>query len=219
MSTKYGPKIVTNGLVLYLDAGDSKSYSGAGIYWYDLTNNHYNSTLSGEVSYLNNSLSFDGTNGVVSLSDVSIGTQWTIDTALNYNYNTKQWEFFLGTLAANGSIGKILLSNDGFVTYSFPVGVYNHFQTSSSSISLRNTHLTFISSGTEVKLYINGLLLPGNILSIINAPFNLTTIGNAWSDNVWQSQFNLYFLKLYNRALSSLEIQQNYNATKSRFGL
>jgi hypothetical protein len=44
MSTRYGPRIVTDGLVLYLDARNPKSYQGSGTIWYDISgnNNHFN---------------------------------------------------------------------------------------------------------------------------------------------------------------------------------
>ena len=44
MANLYGPRIVTDGLVLNLDAGNSKSYPGSGSTWYDLSDNSVNGT-------------------------------------------------------------------------------------------------------------------------------------------------------------------------------
>jgi hypothetical protein len=63
-STSHGPRIVTNGLVLYLDAANSRSYDGSSL-WLDL------STFENHVRLLNNPtfettsggcLSFNGSN-------------------------------------------------------------------------------------------------------------------------------------------------------------
>jgi len=47
-SIQYSPKIVTDSLVLYLDAANVKSYIGSGISWYDLSGNGNTGTLSTE---------------------------------------------------------------------------------------------------------------------------------------------------------------------------
>ena len=45
MATSYSPKIITDGLVLCLDAGDGKSYSGSGTAWTDRSGNDNHGTL------------------------------------------------------------------------------------------------------------------------------------------------------------------------------
>lgn len=51
MSYHNGPKIVSEGLVLYLDAANSKSYSGTGTTWTDLSGNSNNATLVNGPTY------------------------------------------------------------------------------------------------------------------------------------------------------------------------
>ena len=52
MSIGYGPKVVTDGLVLALDAADISSYPGSGTTWSDLSGNGYNAIQTGSrVSY------------------------------------------------------------------------------------------------------------------------------------------------------------------------
>ena len=48
MPNNYGPRLVTDGLVLCLDAGNSKSYPGSGTAWNDLSRNGNNGTLNGQ---------------------------------------------------------------------------------------------------------------------------------------------------------------------------
>ena len=40
-----GPNIVEDGLMLYLDAADPKSYPGSGTSWFDLSGNGRHATL------------------------------------------------------------------------------------------------------------------------------------------------------------------------------
>lgn len=62
MAFHRGPKIVTNGLVLALDAANTKSYPGTGTTWYDISGNNNHVTLYNGVSFSNNSFTGDGTN-------------------------------------------------------------------------------------------------------------------------------------------------------------
>ena len=67
MSYANGPKIVTDGLVLCLDAANRKSYPGSGSTWYDLSGNGYNGTIQGP-TFSNNAFNFDGTDDYIDLS-------------------------------------------------------------------------------------------------------------------------------------------------------
>jgi hypothetical protein len=51
MATKYSPKVVNDGLVLYLDAANTKSYPGSGATWYDLSGNDNNGELIANPEY------------------------------------------------------------------------------------------------------------------------------------------------------------------------
>lgn len=65
MSFSYSPKVTTNGLILYLDAANTKSYSGSGVNWNDLTVNQNISTLTNGPTFSSSNMgifSFDGTN-------------------------------------------------------------------------------------------------------------------------------------------------------------
>jgi hypothetical protein len=51
MSLIHSPRIVTDGLVLCLDAGNPKSYTGSGTTWTDLSGNGNNGTLTNSPTY------------------------------------------------------------------------------------------------------------------------------------------------------------------------
>jgi hypothetical protein len=62
MATIGGSNIVTSGLILSLDAANSRSYPGSGTTWSDLSGNGNTGTLTNGPTFSNNSLVFDGTN-------------------------------------------------------------------------------------------------------------------------------------------------------------
>ena len=49
MSNQYGPRIVTDGLILYWDVANSKSYTNGSSIIYDLSGNNRNGTVSNVV--------------------------------------------------------------------------------------------------------------------------------------------------------------------------
>lgn len=215
------PKVVIDSLVLNYDAGNLNSYPGTGTTLSDLSPSIKNGSLINGVGFQTDNggtLVFDGLNDTITLANsVNLGTQWTVETGLKYTDSTKNYEFFAGTPQTSGLIGKIMLRHNGYVTYSYPVNVYNNFNVSSASISGQIKTLAFVSDGTSVKLYVNGILADSK--AIANAPLDISTIGNAWGDTVWQAKFNLYYLRCYNKSLTEAEIMQNFNASKSKYGI
>ena len=70
MGISYNPKIVTNGLILNLDAGNKKSYSGSGSVWYDLSGNNNNTVLTNGPTFSNTNsgnIVFDGIDDYVNI--------------------------------------------------------------------------------------------------------------------------------------------------------
>jgi hypothetical protein len=76
MSNNYGPRIVTDGLVLCLDAADRNSYPGSGSTWYDLSGNNYNGTISGATftTFNNNGVFYFYQNDSISFSSLSMAS-------------------------------------------------------------------------------------------------------------------------------------------------
>ena len=104
MSVSYNSSIVTNGLVLCLDAGNPRSYPGSGTAWYDVSGNNKTGTLVNGPSYNSSnggSFVFDGVDDYVNVNNfnVSHGTS-------NFTYSC--WAYLsgkpsLGTIFENGS--------------------------------------------------------------------------------------------------------------------
>jgi len=229
-----GPNIVTDGLVLYLDAANPKSYPGAGTVWNDLSNQGNGGTLTNGPTFdssNNGSIQFDGVDDYVTLGNLTflngaVNASWGFWAKISATANQMpitQWNgstsnFFY--VYFNGS-DVIRVAMGGSFVYTSPIiSGLNGLDT------WRYYVVTFdgsLSPATErVKLYINTTLQD----NFNNGP---TALGTATSNfNIGRREAaggQFYFngdvaiAKIYNRTLTQSEISQNYNATKSRFGL
>jgi hypothetical protein len=246
MGFNYSPKIVTDGLVLCLDAANSRSYPGSGTTWNDLSRNGNNGTLTNGPTFNSTnggSIVFDGSNDYVNLE--SIRTQmltYTSSVTFDIVFNMTQWvnNFYNGilTLSRNpdpgaGTQAYLLSYIDGGGSGKFVVqfgnsnGLVGSTLLSPSQIQTNTIYnfTTTYSNGTG-SLYQNGIL----VNTVVNSTSTLYNINqnnffiggdSRYNPGTAGRYFNglVYNAKIYNRALSATEIQQNYNAHKTRFGL
>jgi hypothetical protein len=225
-----GPKIVTSGLILSLDAADRNSYSGTGTVWNDLSGNGNNGTLTNGPTYSSTnggSIVFDGVDDYISgsLATSLSNSEFTIGIWLKTgNISSNKIVFSLGTEASNNkSIHLRFVSS----TTSFRFDLYTSgLVTTLSNTSANFTYLTctlnssllqsvyqngsFISSRTATGLFTGNTVYNLGRWGLEAPQFNLP--GEYWNGNISQ-------VTVYNRALSATEILQNYNALKSRFNL
>jgi hypothetical protein len=229
MSLGHGSKIVREGLVLHLDAANVKSYPGTGTVWTDLANKT-STALTNGVTYSNNTFGFDGIDDYVDCGSASFlnGTLTGLTVSVWYKTNG------LGTaiLAENGSnfktntfyIGQENSLNLSFLVANDSGGYQRIYGTSSYNI---NTWYNFVgvwSSGSSLLAYLNGqdtsqsLLNPfGNIASVRTGDTNLW-IGRRPGGSI-PLYGNLSHCSIYNRALTSAEVNQNFNALRGRYGI
>lgn len=216
-----GAGIVTDGLVLNLDAGDAASYPGSGTTWTDLSGNGNNGTLTNGPTYDSangGSIVFDGTNDYVSTSYGPTLNDFTViawfkstavkgfDRIVDKNYATGMWMGRSST-DANTWGGGVLDENPPYGRYITLTDGQWHM-------------LASVRQGTTHTIYGDGITnttsgtVSSNALSSVN--FNI----GAWIDVLSQIlQGNISAVQIYNRALSASEIETNFNALKSRYGL
>ena len=108
-----GGGIVTNNLVLHLDAGDSNSYSGSGTTWTDLSGQGNHATLINNPTYSSNNegyLSFDGSNDYATLPNMDLTGNEATFSIWTYCTTTAQSAalIFLGDSTAPHGNGRIL---------------------------------------------------------------------------------------------------------------
>ena len=225
MSYQNGPRIVTNGLVLCLDAGNSKSYAGSGTSWTDLSGNGNNGTLTNGPTFSSankGSIVFDGSNDYIALSS---------NSSFNFSSNNFTIECWVKANSLTG-VDKCLVefrgsgtASDGWVWF---INSGNKMQIYDNGLKTQST--TVLSTGFWYYLVINRI--SGTIYYYINTVAGGTaayaTSTNASStgtriatrnDTTNSFNGNIANTKIYNRSLSSSEMLQNYNATKGRFGL
>lgn len=230
------PTIITDGLVLNLDAGNTSSYPGSGTTWTDLSGNGFNVTLV-------NSPTFDSANGGSIVFD---GTNDYGKNEADYNtldfagssFSICMWINRIGNVTA---AEEILIHKESGIS---PTGGYQFAvdgTTGAYALRVRassNANETFtgnsgvIPTGSWVFLCVtyNGSTITGYINGIFDSNTS-TTISSIGSTNnplgicgtflgyVPSTNYKIASINLYNRALSASEILQNYNALKSRFGL
>lgn len=249
MSHNHGPKSITNGLICYLDAANSKSYPGSGTTWYDLTKNGNHGTINlgefvsaGAGSYLRNTSNISDFFYITIANSTSINNAfsvitdgWTIEEIIWTNSVTYPE-------ADAGGVGSTPAYGGGATGFDWNHGTANtsfRFAQSSNSGGSYEDDVTFSvgspynslnawrvrtmvwNRGSNLNLlYING--------AYINSASTPNTAGTSIYDGDgitfgtlygWKHYGRRAGIKIYNRILSSAEILRNYTATKNRFGL
>jgi len=237
MAYGIGPNLVRDGLVLALDAANTKSYPGSGTVWNDLSGNGNNGTLVNGPTFDSGnggSIVFDGVDDGINLPNNSI-------FYLTPNQNQTNCGWF-NTNKTNTSTIIYDARNNLPTTLGYFVGVqnngtlrawfYNTF-TDGSSLQIstpinQNTwyfySVVFNRTGLML-LYLNGTLKDSiNISPFANNNYSINTnptigIKSYSVSGINPFNGNISNVSIYNRALTAQEVLQNYNATKSRFGL
>jgi hypothetical protein len=222
MSYSFGKGIVTDGLVLYVDAGNDNSYPGNGTAWTDLTGSN-NGTLTNGPTYDSGnggSIDFDGTNDYAELS----GTQ-----NLNFPISTDSATFSIflkfnsvgawaGLFTKNRSstwIGLWLASNN---KVAFGTRGYNFYSTTTFTTGNWYNIVGVQLANTSRKIYINGTLEATETTNFGSTAATTENwmIGQATSKNEYING-NVACASIYEKALTAAEVLQNYNALKNRF--
>jgi hypothetical protein len=233
---KNTPPIVTNGLVLHLDAGSRQSYVSGSTTWSDLSGNGRTMTLTrsgsaGSFPTFNPTnqgvLVFDGTGSYSSGSAITgLGSSnrtisiWVRTDTLKSGSTGRIFTlaadegvtdepavtFALSANAPNGNIGFGGIPYDGYITLNITTG------------SWWNVCATITSTKTIIA-YQNGVPF-SSVTGTGNVGANPIPQIARYNNNYGQyGNPNIGIIQIYNRVLSAQEIAQNYNALKSRFGL
>jgi hypothetical protein len=225
--------LVLDGLVLNLDAGISTSYPGSGTTWTDLSGNGNTGTLTGGPTYSSadgGSIVFDGTNDEVTTTTqftnpqtFSVGAWFKTSTASGkkiIGFETNQ----TGT-ATSGYDRQIYIGSDGKLYF----GIYDGAtKTAISPLTYNDNNWHYVvgtygSEGTTMRLYVDGVSVATETANFAQNYAGWWRIA-GYNLNSWTNASNGYFTGniaqalVYNRALSVVEIQQNYNALAPRFG-
>jgi hypothetical protein len=238
MALAHNPSIVTSGLVLCLDAANKRSYPGSGTSWLDVSGNGNNGTLTNGPTFdsgNNGSIVFDGVNDFVTTNTTPAELQGNPNLTIsgwfyrlsNLPVNTGTWG--IGGNVTNQGINSWWSNNNNQITIdtwgqaTFTTGVdyplnqwvYVTWQkiagpmTRSNCIIWRNldmytgSQLTILRSENVAPNINNNGVTVARISTTYNVPVNIK-VNN---------------FTVYNRILSAQEVQQNFEATRGRYGI
>lgn len=224
------PSIVTDGLILHLDAGNYQSYPISGTTWYDLSDRRNDGTLTGGPPYVRDgggAIDFDGTNDFINCgTGLALSGSWTLSS-------------FVRTTVS--SAAQVILCRTGGAS-SFPqnYSIYisqNKFFCQTSADSYKNTEST-TTVATNTWYYVTGLYNSSSkILSIyVNGNFEASSTALVQDPPTTGAQYvtlgasdglaaanrltgNIAFAQIYNRVLTPTEVSQNFNALRARFNV
>ena len=228
-----GPEIAESGLVLSLDAANRKSYPGSGTTWTDLSGRGNNGTLVNGVGYNaanGGSLSFDGVNDYMNLNSAlnfSTNTGFTMCLFLQQNPTqvNSTWNYFHSNATTQIEIGAYGTTNQVF---NFKDNTTNSVVASGNVVSSWS-YIAFGTNPTTRTPFIHTFNSSGYTLSTSATAFSNMTVGferifSTGTGGGISGETRYYGAKCavvqaYNRALTAAEVQQNFNATRSRFSI
>ena len=223
MGLSHSPSIVTDGLVLCLDAANPRSYPGSGSTIYDISGNGYTGTITGTLPHNGKYFTFNATQHITTTATpLTLGVNdnsYTCEAVLSFADMTGDHMVF-GNTAQGIRMGWHLGSRNAL----FYFGHYGNDTNASGASAETPYHMTWVftkgSTSNNAKIWVNSVNRSGggaNLGTYIAT--NNVLIGAGFNTTNTRFAGNLHYVRIYNRDLSSDEIRRNYLATKSRFGL
>jgi hypothetical protein len=232
MALQHSPSIITDGLVLYLDAANPRSYPGAGTTWTDLSGNGNNSTLINGVGYNSGNGGFLSFNGADQYADLGITSTYFPTGSISHTLSVFLWVqsadtanhiFFGNQQISNERIYIAKNSNTWDIGWgNFPWGPSNITSGTRRAASSDWTNLAMIVSAGVANLYVNGEFTFNRTDTTVNITGTLPLgayIFESILDTSNMKPVNMACCAIYNRALAAQEIQQNFNTLRGRFNI
>lgn len=237
MSVGYNPRIVTDGLVLCLDAANPRCYPGSGSTLYDLIRSQQ-CTIQGGLTITNDVFVFNGTDAYIDTNKSYIENA-DISTNTSSAYTLEAWIYVSSVTAIDqASDGHAIIGNAS----NYGVGMQTWLVASSPTINIGyrftsnynmsnatplNTwqHVVFsYSYNSWANFYVNGELDyqigPTTNLNVTSGQtYGNLQIGHCTSRMTGYFDGKMGPVRTYNRGLTATEVKQNFNATRGRFGI
>ena len=218
----YGtPTTVTNGLVLYLDGYNLKSYVSGSTIWNDISGGGNNGTLTnGPTFNSGGSILLDGVNDFVAIASADAWRLATSSTVIIW-CNPVNNSGSIISFQKDGWLGWQFFSG-GQIVYSGQAGA-NDLNGSFGTLSYGSWQQLVLVVNRETAQYIlyrNGVSVSTSSITQTPIPSNaILYLGTRGSVGDQYANVNISNLQIYNRALSAQEVLQNFNVMKSRFNL
>ena len=226
MSLGHGASIAKNGLLMHLDAGNTKSYPGSGTSCTDLSGNGINGVLTNGATVSNGAFVFDGVDDHVSMGDV-LDITGSFSLNVWFKGNTTQPDQYVGILNkdVSGSFGNYGLYGDvnsSYVRFGFVSSTAQREINNSSFLDIKsNEWVNYCGTYDQsfMRLYRNGVQIAS--LSMTETPVTNNTVlalgGRVGTANYFSGQISIG--QVYSRGLTAAEVTQNFNAHRGRYGI
>ena len=224
MGIDVGPIEVTDGLIVHLDGGNSRSYSGSGNTWYNLITGAIGGTMVGvgHSTFNGGYFNFTGSQYMTFATTPPVA-QSTLSSTVEifaYRINTGGFEVMFG--------GGNILTNQAFYfgnrqnSSNFMMAYYANdldAATPTTNVAWNHYVATYDNTTGRRVTYYNSRLLAQNVSGATNTSASVFMIGafNLLGTPNYHFNGRIAFVKIYNRALSATEIFQNYHAAKGRY--
>jgi len=238
MAAYKGPKIITDGLVMQLDAADIRSYPGTGTLWSDvaIANNFINATLIASPTYNTGNKGYFTFNGTTQYANVgsspvinALTTSVTVSSWVNIAaYPTSGRPSIYTTGAGVGGLSQQTYLRLNFTGASLEIGTTNtvgtdHKTTYAYSNLTLNTWYNIVGkyTGAAWQLYVNGILANSTVdfTGPQNVGYTTILVGAELNSGLYRQFLNgsVASVYVYNTALSNEQILQNFVALRGRY--
>lgn len=221
--------VVTDGLQLWLNAADSASYPGSGTTWTDLSQNSYSTTLVGSPTYntthftFNGTTQYDDTNQSLASETFSVGA-WFRTSAAGVKMilskeslvgNPWNYRIWMNNGQINGDISQVVTQ----ASISSPLTTYNNGAW---------YFVFFTRDDSNWYLYVNGSQINSRSDPFVGSITNAQEVwvgrsayqqGGFSPSGSYQYTGDIGQIFIYDRVITAQEVLQNYNATRSTYGL
>jgi hypothetical protein len=227
MALSHSPSIVTDGLVLCVDAGNPRSYPGSGTVWNDATSSGFNFTLINGPTYSSSNLgsfTFDGVNDIATAGyNTALDTQTpTVEVWVKTNATTQNG-FWFEKGAVNSQYS--LFQEGGSIKWRMNIGGRTELAVNTASVMNTSNWFQVVgtyTSGSRI-LYVNGVQVGSNTqtgtIATSTSGMSIGAYGGNSGSTGYFYNGNIGIVRVYNKVLSANEVMQNFNATRGRYGI
>ena len=226
MAFHHSPKIITDGLVLNLDAGDKNSYIGSGTTWSDLSGNGNNATMNAAAigTDVPGSMDFNGSSEYLTVTN---STSLQIAANITYEWwfkttSTSGEDWFFSNNIGSTPLIMSSIDNSGVIQFQFTdddgTAVSGNYTDTATLTGWH--HIALVCAGTTATLYTDTV----QKITDTDGSFDTITLTTDF-EIARDTRVARYFagfmdiFRIYNKALSTKEISQNFNAQRHRFGV
>ena len=235
MTTLYGANVVRDGLVLHLDAANVKSYPGSGTNVFDLSNYKTNSIVYQAVSN-DNYFEFDGTDDNLYISSLATNANQIYSITNIVSIDAAIYPYSIGGdsgpaiircgLGTDLTFAVLINTTQKTIIFHWYDGAFKSSTSPLNALTFDSWNLiSVVRDSSSVSFYVNGIHLSTNtgLTDPTPVPSNLgigaSRAGTSVGTTAQDFSGRISYIKIYNRALSTLDVKQNFEALRGRYGI